>query len=140
MTSTTIFIIEKQFKDIIGIMKKYVQIYSFGLLHFLKDKGRRKNWTYIYSYRVCYTFILIFKFIFIYLLYVLFVLKIEGNFRKRNSYCNTLLLLSDNTREYNEYSRNRCYVFTSKFKQHAYIRFITSRSGYKSYISKIYMS
>jgi len=25
--------------------------------------------------------------------------------------CNTLLLLSDNTREYNEYSRNRCYDF-----------------------------
>jgi len=35
--------------------------------------------------------------------------------------CNTLLLLSDNTREYNEYSRNRCYVFASRFKSHAYI-------------------
>jgi len=45
---------KKLFKSIIGIMKsKY--IYSSSLLHFLKDKGK-KNWTYIYSYRVCYFF------------------------------------------------------------------------------------
>jgi len=41
--------------------------------------------TYINSYRVCYTFILIFEFTIIYLLYVLFVLKLEGNFGKRKS-------------------------------------------------------
>ena len=36
-----------------------------------------------YSYRVCYTFILIFKFPLIYLLDVLFVPKVKGNFGKR---------------------------------------------------------
>ena len=39
---------------------------------------------YIYSYHVCYIF-LIFKFIFIYLLHMLFILKNEGIFGKKNS-------------------------------------------------------
>jgi len=43
------------------------------LLHFLNDKG--KNWIFVFV-----TFVLIFKFIFIYLLHVLFVLKTEGIF------------------------------------------------------------
>jgi len=38
----------------------------------------------MYSYRVCYIF-LIFKFILIYLLHVLFVLKIENIFGKKKS-------------------------------------------------------
>jgi len=52
-------------------------------LHFLNNK--EKQLTYIYSYRVCYTFIVIFEFHLIYLLYVLFVLKVDDNFRKRKS-------------------------------------------------------
>jgi len=59
-------------------------IYLSSLLHVLKDKGK-KIWTRIYSYRVCYTFILIFEFTLIYLLYVLFVLKVEDNFGNRKS-------------------------------------------------------
>jgi len=39
----------------------------------------------MYSYRVCDTFILIFEFTLMYLLYVLFLLKVEDNFRKRKS-------------------------------------------------------
>ena len=50
------------------------------MLHFLKDKG--KDIGHIYSYRVCYTFILTFEFTLISLLYVLFILKVEGNFGK----------------------------------------------------------
>jgi len=49
------------------------------LLYFLNDK---KN-TYIHI--VFVTFVLIFKFILIYLLHVLFVLKIKDNFGKENS-------------------------------------------------------
>jgi len=48
------------------------------LLHFLNDKRKK---LYIC---VCYTFILIFKFIHIYFLHVLFVLKIKGSFEKKN--------------------------------------------------------
>jgi len=44
-------------------------------------KGRKKSYVYI-SYCVCYSF-LIFKFIIIYLLHVLFVLKIENVFLKK---------------------------------------------------------
>jgi len=64
------------------------------LLHFLDDKGKKKRFSFkkndkrkkpdIYSYRVCYLF-LIFKFILIYLLHILFVLKIEGNYKKRKN-------------------------------------------------------
>jgi len=52
------------------------------LLHFLKDKRKKLA---IYIYRVCYTFILIIEFTLIYLLYVLFVLKVGGYFRNRKS-------------------------------------------------------
>ena len=45
-------------------------------------KGKKQIYTY--SYRVCYIF-LIFKFILIYLLNMLFELKIEGIFEKKNS-------------------------------------------------------
>ena len=44
----------------------------------------KKNQTYIYLYRVCYIFS-IFKFILIYLLHLLFVLKIKGIFEKRKT-------------------------------------------------------
>jgi len=61
MTLTTIFIIEKLlFKSIIGIKEIF--------------------WIFV----CCYVFILIFKFILIYFLHVLFVLKIEGIFGKKN--------------------------------------------------------
>ena len=43
-----------------------------------------KKQIYVYSYRVCYIF-LICKFILIYLLHVLFELKIEAIFGKKNS-------------------------------------------------------
>jgi len=51
------------------------------LLHFLNDKGKKIK--HIYLYRGCYIF-LVFKFILIYLLHVLFVLKIESIFEKKN--------------------------------------------------------
>jgi len=44
----------------------------------------KKSDIYIYIYIVSVTFFLIFKFILIYLLYVLFVLKIEDIFKKKN--------------------------------------------------------
>jgi len=43
-----------------------------------------KQTGHIYSYRVCYTFILIFEFTLICLLYVV-VLKVKANFGKRKS-------------------------------------------------------
>jgi len=52
------------------------------LLHFLNDKGKKSD---IYIHIVFVAFILIFKFILIYLLHVLFALKIEGIFGKKNS-------------------------------------------------------
>jgi len=52
------------------------------LLHFLNDKGKKQK---IYIHIVYVTFVLIFKFTLIYLLHVLFVLKIEGIFEKKNS-------------------------------------------------------
>jgi len=51
------------------------------LLHFLNDKEKKIR--HIYSYRFCYIFLL-FKFILIYLLNVLLVLKIKGIFEKKN--------------------------------------------------------
>jgi len=46
----------------------------------IKEKNKK-----IYIHIVFVTFVLIFKFILIYLLHVLFVLKIEGIFGKKNS-------------------------------------------------------
>jgi len=86
MTPTTIFIFIIE-KIVLGYNwdNEKVCIYTHtpsSLLHFLKDKW--KNWTYIYSYRVCYTFILIFEFTFIYLLYMLFIcMESWGQFWKR---------------------------------------------------------
>jgi len=54
------------------------------LLHFLNDKEKKYQNVYIYSYCVCYIFFIV-KVILIYLLHVLFVLKIEGIFGKRKS-------------------------------------------------------
>ena len=48
-------------------------------------KGGTKVTMILYEVLRLYTFILIFKFTFIYLLYVLFVLKVEGNFGKKKS-------------------------------------------------------
>jgi len=53
------------------------------LLYFLNNKGEKNKCTYIEI--VFVTFVLIFKFILIYLLHVLFVLKIKSIFgRKKN--------------------------------------------------------
>jgi len=55
---------------------------------------KEKKHTYMYSYRVCYIFLIfkcipiyffIFNSIFIYLLHVLFILKIDDIFEKKNS-------------------------------------------------------
>jgi len=51
------------------------------LLYFLNDKGKKR---YTCIHIVFVTFVLIFKFILIYLLHVLFVLKIKGIFGKKN--------------------------------------------------------
>jgi len=56
--------------------------HASSLLHFLNDRGKKQ--TYIYIHVMFVTFVLIFKFIFIYLLHVLFVLKIEGIFGKKS--------------------------------------------------------
>ena len=55
-------------------------MYLSSLSHFLRDKGKKRH---IYSYRICYIF-LIYNII-IYLLYVLIVFKMEGIFGKKNS-------------------------------------------------------
>lgn len=47
--------------------------------------------------RVCYTFILIIEFTIIYLLYVLFILKVENNFEKRKSSHAFLFIYGINT-------------------------------------------
>ena len=52
------------------------------MLHFLTDKKRKKT-RHIFIHIMFVTFFLIFKFILIYLLHVLFVLKIEGIVGKR---------------------------------------------------------
>jgi len=53
------------------------------LLYFLNNKGKKNRQTYIHI--VFVTFVLIFKFIFIYLLHVLLVFKIKGIFGKKSS-------------------------------------------------------
>ena len=50
------------------------------MLYFLNNKGKK---TYTYIHIVFITFILIFKFILIYLLHVLLVFKIKGIFKKK---------------------------------------------------------
>jgi len=51
------------------------------LLYFLNDKGKNR---YTYIHIVFVTFVIIFKFILIYLLHVLLVFKIKGIFGKKS--------------------------------------------------------
>jgi len=53
-----------------------------GMIEIMKNKYKTRKKLDIC---VCYTFILIFKFILIYLLHMLFILKIDEIFRKRKS-------------------------------------------------------
>jgi len=53
------------------------------LLYFLNDKGKKH--IYMYSYIMFVTFVIIFKFILMYLLHVLLVFKIKGIFEKKIS-------------------------------------------------------
>jgi len=66
------------------MMKKYDK-YNHLVYYTFKMIKKKKIYIYIYFYIVFVTFVLIFKFILIYLLHVLFVLKIEGIFGKKNS-------------------------------------------------------